>query len=151
MIVTLTRHEHRPDRTFGRLGLTYEGDTEPRPFCDTLEDVDRGLEAAMPLAEIRAAKVPGRTAIPTGEYTLRVARSPKRGRDVVWVDGVPGFRAIQIHAGDGPEDSDGCPLLGRLNGDQLDGGPALEAWLVEVLAEAQKRGERRLLRVVRGL
>lgn len=68
--------------------------------CDTLENKD--------------------TLIPCGKYTLSVCDSPKFKRQLalVYNDDVPASRGIRIHAGNGPESSRGCILVGfgRVNG-----------------------------------
>lgn len=42
------------------------------PFCETLEDKDRGLASSMSPEEIRKRKEAGTTAIPTGTYKVRM-------------------------------------------------------------------------------
>jgi hypothetical protein len=82
-----------------------------------LEDVDRGLDQALPLADNQARKVKGRTAIPVGRYQVVWARSPSRseraGHDVYTprlVD-VPAFAGILVHSGGDADDTDGCILV----------------------------------------
>ena len=93
------------------------------PFCDTLEDTDRGLDQAMPLAELRAKKVPGKTAIPTGTYRITMNRkSPKFSKIDYYrgfcdgymprLLGVPGFEGVLIHCGNRENDTAGCLLVG---------------------------------------
>jgi hypothetical protein len=72
--------------------------------CFVLEDREReGL-----------SKIFGKTAIPRGRYCLRLTDSPRFGRVLPLIEGVPGFSGIRIHAGNGPEDTEGCLLPGRL-------------------------------------
>lgn len=104
------------DYTVGRLFL------DGRYFCDTLEDMDRGLSSDMSDEEIAKIKVPGKTAVPRGTYdvTLDVV-SPRfatrkayafcGGRLPRLID-VPGFNGILIHAGNTADDSSGCILVG---------------------------------------
>ena len=81
-------------------------------FCDTLEDLDRGLTKEMSIGEIQSKKVYGETAIPKGTYkiTLDVV-SPKfsqypfymevcQGKVPRLVD-VPGYEGVLIHVADG--------------------------------------------------
>ena len=93
------------------------------PFCDTLENKDRGLRMDMPLEEIRRLKVPGETAIPTGTYRITMKRkSPKFSTIAYYKDfcggymprlvGVPGFAGVLIHRGNGEKNTKGCLLVG---------------------------------------
>ena len=41
-----------------------------KPFCETMEDTDRGLRQDMPLSKIKAIKKADITAIPTGKYNI---------------------------------------------------------------------------------
>jgi hypothetical protein len=82
-------------------------------FCDTLEDVDRGLIQTMPLAEIKRIKVMHRTAIPAGTYKMIVNVSPTKQRLLPRLLDVPGFDGILIHRGNTDADSSGCVLVGE--------------------------------------
>ena len=92
-------------------------------FCDTLEDTDRGLTSSMTLQEIKANKVKGKTAIPTGIYHVDMdtvsprfkARSWARtyGGRVPRLQGVKGFDGVLIHPGNTAADTEGCVLVGR--------------------------------------
>ena len=121
MKLLLDRIYKGPNYTIGKLYINgvYE--------CDTLEDVDRGLTSQMLLDEIKAKKIYGNTAIPTGTYevTLNVV-SPKfskypfynsiNGGRVPRLLNVKGFEGILIHVMDGPkgaELSEGCIGVGR--------------------------------------
>ncbi len=72
MKILLDRFFKGPKYTVGHLYI------DGKYFCDTIEDVDRGLLNSMPLSEIKAKKIPSKTAIPRGTYkiTLDVV-SPK--------------------------------------------------------------------------
>ena len=84
-------------------------------YCNSLEDTDRGLHQDMPLADIKARKVYGMTAIPTGRYRVRMSYSPKYKRQMPEVLDVPGYSGIRIHSGNTADDSLGCILLGVNN------------------------------------
>lgn len=118
MKLTLERRFKCNGYTMGRLLV------DGKPFCDTLEDADRGLDAKMPLAEIKARKLKSITAIPTGTYKITLAvRSAKFGSKQFYYDlcrgrlprleDVPGFDGILIHCGNTAKDTEGCILVGE--------------------------------------
>lgn len=87
-------------------GLAIDG----RFQCFTLEDPPH------------AVKVAGITGIPAGQYAIKLrtegrlheeyaARFPEH-RGMLWLQNVPNFEWIYLHAGNTPENTDGCPLLG---------------------------------------
>ena len=92
-------------------------------FCDTIEDIDRGLTQSMPLEQIRSIKVKHQTAIPRGSYRISLNRvSPKfsakpyywnfcRGK-VPYIMNVPGFDGILIHCGTNQNSTSGCIIVG---------------------------------------
>lgn len=95
-------------------------------FCDTLEDVDRGLDDSMSVEEIKAKKVYGETAIPTGKYTVdmhtispkysnfsRYKWAKKWGGMLPRLLNVKGFEGILMHVGNHPSNSYGCVLVGE--------------------------------------
>jgi hypothetical protein len=118
-------------------------------FCDTLEDVDRGLTQATPLDEIRKIKIPHETAIPTGVYKLIVNLSPAKKRMLPRLLDVPGFSGILIHRGNTKRDSSGCILVGenKVKGKVINS-TQYEKRLVEILTKAQENGEE--IRIVVG-
>ena len=71
--------------------------------CFTLEDVVRA----------DGTKIFGETAIPAGDYTVDITRSPRFKRDLPLVLNVQGFDGIRIHPGNTAEDTLGCILVGR--------------------------------------
>ena len=74
MEIIIRRIAKRSDYTIGRMYV------DGRYVCDTLEDTDRGLTSAMSDKEIRRQKVPGKTAIPSGEYMVSLnVISPRFG------------------------------------------------------------------------
>lgn len=118
MEIVLNRKWKKPNYTIGT--LTIDG----KFFCNTLEDTDRGLEDTMDVSEIKSIKKPHITAIPTGTYQVTLnAVSPKFGSRKFYKEvcngkvprllNVKGFDGILIHAGNKPEDTDGCILVGQ--------------------------------------
>ena len=92
---------------------------DSRYFCDTLEPVERPV----------GVKVPGRTAIPYGNYlvTLDVvspryskkAAFDKIGARMPRILYVPGFEGILIHPGNTVDDTYGCILVGHKAGNGI--------------------------------
>ncbi len=119
MKLTLDRKYKLPTYTIGKLYVNgfY--------FCDVLEDTDRGINQSMKLQDIMNKKVYGKTAIPSGTYyiTMNVV-SPKYSKVKFYYDNcrkgrvprllnVPGWDGVLIHAGNVPEHTLGCLLVGE--------------------------------------
>ena len=117
MKLKLIRRYNGNGYTIGRLYV------DGNPFCDTLEDTDRGLKSSMTLQEIKANKVKGKTAIPTGIYHVDMDTVSPRlknksyakpyGGRVPRLQGVKGFDGVLIHPGNTADDTEGCILVGR--------------------------------------
>lgn len=117
MKVTNKRRYTAKDYTIGTLSI------DGVPFCDTLEPTDRGLKSSMTLQEIKANKVKGKTAIPTGIYHVDMNTVSPRlknksyakpyGGRVPRLQGVKGFVGVLIHPGNTADDTEGCILVGR--------------------------------------
>lgn len=82
-------------------------------FCDTLEDKDRGLTQAQDFSVIKAKKVYGETAIPSGTYKVECTYSQRFGRILPLLFNVKGFDGIRIHRGNTSKDTLGCILVGE--------------------------------------
>jgi len=81
--------------------------------CFILEDKDRGLTDSMPLAEIVATKIYGKTAIPYGRYEVDWTMSSRFKVFMPILLNVKGYSGIRIHKGNSEIDSLGCLLCGR--------------------------------------
>ena len=127
MKIKVKRIFRGPEYTIGHL---YVNDVY---VCDTLEDRDRGLDYRQSLNTIKAKKVPGKTAIPTGIYKLTLdVKSPKFGGKAFYKTvcdgylprfiGIPGFEGVLIHVGNTTDDTDGCILVGynKVKGQVID-------------------------------
>jgi hypothetical protein len=126
--------------TIGSLYIATESENEY--FCDTLEDVDRGLSQSTSLEEIKRIKIPHETAIPTGEYKVIVTLSPAKKRMLPRLLDVPGFSGILIHRANTKHDSSGCILVGenKVKGKVINS-TGYEKRLVEILTKAQEQDE----------
>lgn len=82
-------------------------------FCDTLEDVCRGLTQDMTEAQIAQIKVKGQTAIPSGIYKVDITFSQKFKKYLPILENVKGFEGIRIHSGNDSDDTEGCLLVGK--------------------------------------
>lgn len=117
MKLLLRRIFKGPSYTIGKLFINgvYE--------CDTLEDQDRGLTSQMSLEEIKAKKVYGVTAIPTGTYSINMTTVSPKFKDRAWakpykgilprLENVKGYEGVLIHVGNKAEDTLGCILVGE--------------------------------------
>lgn len=117
MKLTLDRFYKGQSYTIGHLYI------DGKYFCDTLEDVDRGLEDSMSISKIKEIKKPSITAIPKGTYDITLdVISPRFCNSSFYkqvCDGklprllnVKGFEGILIHAGNTDKDTAGCLLVG---------------------------------------
>jgi hypothetical protein len=101
MLIRLIREPSNP-ATLGvlRVNEVYE--------CWTLEDAVR----EQPGQPVVAWKVKGMTAIPSGEYAVRITQSVRFGRALPELVNVPGFSGVRIHPGNTDKDTEGCILCG---------------------------------------
>lgn len=98
--LTLVRHTLTDEFSIGSLYLNGGF------YSYTLEDADR--------IGLGFAKIPGKSAIPTGIYRLGINHSTRFKRDMPILKGVPGFTGIRIHPGNRDEDTSGCILVGNV-------------------------------------
>jgi hypothetical protein len=107
MRLTLKRIANKKDYCIGKLYIN------GKYFCDTLEDVDRGLDDSMSEDEIKQSKIKEQTAIPTGIYTILLTYSPKYKKVMPLINNVKGYSGIRIHSGNSSKDTEGCLLVGK--------------------------------------
>lgn len=142
MKILLDRFFKGPKYTVGHLYI------DGKYFCDTIEDVDRGLLNSMSLSEIKAKKIPSKTAIPRGTYkiTLDVV-SPKYSKRDYYIKvckgkvprilNVKGFEGILLHTGNSEESSAGCIILGenKVKGKVINSRVTFEKFYKELLKD----------------
>ena len=107
MNIEVIRKYKKEGYTIGQMYIDGE------PFCQTLEDKDRGLSKGMAAAKLKALKVYGETAIPTGTYQVGVVYWAKFKNYYPIIYRVPAFTGIMIHGGASAKDTLGCILLGE--------------------------------------
>lgn len=117
MELNLKRKYKDPKYTIGDLYIN------DKLFCNTIEDTDRGLKDSMTLTDIKAKKVYGQTAIPTGTYEIDMNTVSPKFKSRSWAKpyggklprliDVKGFDGVLIHVGNTAEDSLGCILVGK--------------------------------------
>lgn len=113
----LKRIPNLPNYTIGRLYINGQY------FCDTLEDIDRGLTSNMSEEQIKNIKVYGQTAIPKGRYKINMNTVSPKFKNRTWakpwggklprLEEVPGYEGVLIHVGNTKEDTLGCILVGE--------------------------------------
>lgn len=112
MKIRLDRAWKKNGYTISRVFLNGSRFGDGKKWCSALEDEDRGLTDTMTLYEIQQRKVYGQTAIPTGRYRVKITYSPRFKRMMPLVCEVKGFSGVRLHAGNTPNDTEGCILFG---------------------------------------
>lgn len=147
MTITLKRIYKAKAYTIGRLYV------DQIYLCDTIEDCDRGLKQKWTLEQIKAAKVYGETAIPSGTYEVVLTASPKF-RNRVWakkyggvvpqVADVKGFSGVRIHPANRATELLGCIAPGKntIKGAVTQSQATFYKLMDNHILPAAKRGER---------
>lgn len=123
MELKLIRHVFNDYYTEGYLFL------DGKYFCYTLEDKVRH----------DGVKVYGQTAIPSGEYEVRLEVSPRFQKKLPHILNVPGFDGILIHGGNTANDSLGCVLVAqnKVGPGYIQG--SMSQYLVDALSKASDK------------
>jgi len=106
MHLTVQRFALKDDRTIGEMIM------DGKHFAWTLEDRMRELHDVSGWHWIGSLKVPKLTAIPAGVYEIITSYSERFQRVLPMMLSVPNFEAIRIHGGNGPDNTEGCILVG---------------------------------------
>jgi len=94
----------------------------------------------MPLDEIKAGKVHGKTAIPSGTYQVAITFSNRFKKYLPLLINVPGFEGIRIHPGNTAADTEGCLLPGEFrNHNQVTNSKKAFTKLFEKLKAVEKK------------
>ena len=148
MELKVIRKAKAPEYTIGKLYV------DGIYVCDTLEDCDRGLTQDMPLEEIKAKKVYGKTAIPTGTYEIDMNTVSPKFEKRSWAKpfggklprlvNVPGYEGVLIHVGNTSESTSGCLLVGKnsVKGMVTDSSRTFISLMSKYLLPAKLRGEK---------
>ena len=123
-------------------------------FSSTIEDCDRGLTQDMPLEEIKAKKIYGKTAIPTGTYEIDMNTISPKFQARSWAKpyggklprllNVPGYEGILIHPFNSAAESLGCIGVGNnsIKGMITDSSRTFMSLMSKYLLPAKVRGEK---------
>lgn len=148
MELKLIRREKTSSYTIGDLYINCSF------FSNVLEDCDRGLTQDMPLDEIKAKKVYGKTAIPTGTYEIDMNIVSPKFKDRSWAKpyggklprlvNVPGYEGILIHPLNQASESLGCIGVGNnsIKGMITDSSRTFMSLMSKYLLPAKLRGEK---------
>lgn len=129
MRITVKRIAKKPGYTIGRMMVN------GKYLCDTMEPTWRDLS--------KEGKIWGQTAIPEGTYQVYITKSRKFYRWLPLLWQVPGFEGIRIHAGNYPEDTQGCILVGwNKQRGMLNNSRAALMLLINEMTSAYGRGEK---------
>lgn len=135
MKLKLERIEFKETYTIGKLYI------DDSYFCDTLEDKNRDINKNGKF-DNGEKKIYGETCIPFGTYTIKMTYAPKFKRELPWLQDVPSFSGILIHAGNTARDSAGCILVGKYTAPgQIYQTREYESKLVERIKDAISKGE----------
>lgn len=142
MDLLLERKYLKKDYTIGKLSINGEY------FCDILEDTVRDLnkDGTFNCGEF---KIKGHTAIPYGEYEIKLTYSPKFKRELPLLLKVPAFEGIRIHRGNDRSHTEGCLLPGEnKEKGKVINSTKYEVALVKLIKEATTKNEKIIIKIV---
>lgn len=148
MELKVKRVAKKEDYTIGKLYI------DGVYFADTLEDCDRGLTQDMPLEEIKAKKIYGKTAIPKGTYNIDMNTVSPKFKDRSWAKpfggklprlvNVPGYEGVLLHPFNQASESLGCIAPGKnsVKGMVTDSSRTFMSLMSKHLLPAKVKGEK---------
>ena len=148
MELKVKRKAFEKDYTIGDLYI------DGKFFSNTIEDCDRGLTQDMPIDDIKAKKIYGKTAIPKGTYDIDMNTVSPKFKDRSWAKPyggklprlieVKGFEGVLLHVGNTASDSSGCLLVGKnsIKGMITDSTRTFHTLMSKFLLPAKVQGER---------
>lgn len=144
MELTLKRETFTEESTIGSLSI--DGAME----CYILEDKDRGLTDTMPLGEIVATKVYGKTCIPYGRYEIDWTLSNRFKIFMPILKNVKGYEGIRIHKGNTAIDTLGCLICGtRKKNNMVTESTMATKKLYDKIESAKKEGQKIFITIVK--
>ena len=118
--------------------------------CYISEDKDRGLTDTMPLAEIVATKVYGKTCIPYGRYEIDWTLSNRFKIFMPILKNVKGYEGIRIHKGNTAIDTLGCLICGtRKKNNMVTESTMATKKLYDKIESAKKQGQKIFITIVK--
>lgn len=134
-IITVKRIEKSERSTIS----TFTIDNRFKCYC--IEDKDRGLKQSDSLLWVKAKKIFGVTAIPTGRYQVALTFSNRFKKVMPEILNVTGFSGVRIHTGNTAEDSEGCLIVGLTKDKDFVGASRMAfEQLMDVLTAADRQG-----------
>ena len=118
MEIVLERIAKKNTYTIGRLYLLADGDVKRKVLSGKTAGDKRSFEHTFDLKKLSKDSYFCDTLEPTwrnlkGSYRVLITKSPRFKEWLPYVQGVPGFEGIRIHAGNYPDDTQGCILVGE--------------------------------------
>lgn len=147
MELKVKRKAFEKDYTIGNLYI------DGKFFSNTIEDFDRGLTQDMPLEEIKAKKVYGKTAIPKGTYEIDMNTVSPKFKDRSWAKpyggkiprlvNVPCYEGVLVHVANQASELAGCLAVGNnsIKGMVTDSTRTFHTLMSKYLLPAKVRGE----------
>lgn len=142
MELLLERKYLKSNYTIGRLSIN------GKFFCNTLEDCVRDINKNGTF-DCGEFKISGHTAIPYGEYEVKVTYSPKFKRELPLLLNVKHFEGIRIHRGNTEKDSSGCILPGenKQKGKVLNS-TKYELELTKLIKDCNSKNEKVIIKII---
>ena len=117
-------------------------------YCNIIEDTVRDFNKNG-ILDCGELKISGHTAIPYGEYEIKVTYSPKFRRELPILLEVKHFEGIRIHRGNTEKDSSGCLIPGEnKKKGMVINSTKYELELTKLIKECNNRKEKVTIKIV---